>query len=42
MYAIRSYYAIEYVERGGIETIITSKENIVRAMEAGECTRIVR
>jgi len=34
--------AIEYVEKGGIETIITSKENIVRAMEAGECTRIVR
>jgi len=34
--------AVEYVEKGGQETIITSKDNIVRAMEAGNCTRIVR
>jgi len=34
--------AVEYVEKGGRETIITSKDNLIRALESGECTRIVR
>jgi len=34
--------AVEYVEKGGRETIITSKDNLYNAMESGDCTRIVR
>ena len=34
--------AIEYVEKGGSEAIITSQENLVAAMQqTGKCTRIV-
>lgn len=34
--------AIEYVEKGGTEAIITSQNNIIAAMESGQCTRIVK
>ncbi|MDR3043269.1 MAG: carbamate kinase [Desulfovibrio sp.] len=35
--------AIEYIERGGAEAIITSQENLVAAMQQGaNCTRIVK
>jgi carbamate kinase len=34
--------AVEYVEKGGTEAIITSRENIVAVMQrTGDCTRIV-
>lgn len=35
--------AVEYVEKGGAEAIITSQDNIVAAMQqSGTCTRIVK
>lgn len=34
--------AVEYVEKGGSEAVITSQENIVQAMQSKNCTRIVK
>jgi len=34
--------AIEYVEKGGTEAIITSQKNIAAALKSGNCTKIVK
>jgi carbamate kinase len=33
--------SIEYIEKGGKEVIITSEQNVVNAMERGDCTKII-
>jgi carbamate kinase len=34
--------AVEYVEKGGKEAIITSQDNMIAALQSGNCTRIVK